>query len=205
MIFTTSVHTERYFSVDGFFMKSLLKRVVIITLLIGMMWFGSIIADKECLRDEVMHLHILSQQGVPISIEITSTMQSVVSSFLQDVSAVTSVNNNEKMLFSSQLAALEQKISSIFEERNMHHSISVKLKNTENTEQEYDGFCVPAGVFRTIEIHVGDVREGANQDVAILNCIIQEENIRSIFLKKHSLRYSVLNYLGILENIFFLG
>ena len=142
-------------------MKKRINRVLICAALAAIVWTGGLVADKLTLRNELVRLHVVGasdsaeDQAVKLHLKdkIVESLKTDMAS-LRDAEAA-------KAYLQENLPKIEQLANTILQEAGCSDAATVSLCAEEFTTRVYDTFTLPAGVYDSLRITIGE-GEGKN-------------------------------------------
>lgn len=188
-------------------------------ILLGLVWVGTILADRQNLNENLIRLHVVGasdseeDQAVKLKVRDAIVMQLEGAMLeLPDAEAA-------KEYLTAQLHDLKATADAVLEEAGIQERATVTLQAEEFPTRHYDTFSLPAGVYESLRITIGD-GEGQNWWCVVFPSLclpattdgfadaaagagfptslagaLQHEG-------KYEIRFFVLDCLGWLENLF---
>ncbi len=142
-------------------MRKSIKRVLICGLIAASVWSLSLIRDKQTLRDGLIRLHVVansdSQQDQEIKLQVRDV---VLSSIQKDLESVTDMQQ-AKAYLQENLPKIQQAANETLKALNFDGEAVVTLCQESFGERIYDTFSLPAGIYESLRITIGD-GEGKN-------------------------------------------
>ena len=142
-------------------MKKRINRVLICAALAAIVWTGGLIADKQTLRNELVRLHVV---GATDSAEDQAMKlylkDKIVESLKTDMASLRDAEA-AKAYLQENLPKIEQLANKILQEAGCSDAATVSLCAEEFTTRVYDTFTLPAGVYDSLRITIGE-GEGKN-------------------------------------------
>lgn len=207
---------------DGVFMKKIIKRLGVCAMITLLIWFGSVLADRNMLREELIRLHVVANSDSPEDqarkLRVRDTITQRVASDLTNISDV----QQAKAYLQDKLPVIQKAAEDTLRALGCEDTVSVSLCREAFDIRFYETFTLPAGVYNSLRIVIGE-GQGKNwwcvvfpefcipsdidefKDVAAgagfpdsLNRSLTEET-------GYELRFYMLDMLGKLENILFTG
>lgn len=207
---------------DGVFMKKYVKIVWTTVLTLTLFCLGVLLADKQCLRNDLVRLHVVADSDSYEDQQNKLSVRDAVISYLQanmgDIKDVASA----KSYLQEQLPVLQEIANDALKAAGSEERAVVYLTKEAFDVREYDTFSLPSGVYESLRVDIGSA-EGKNwwcvvfpslclptstetfQDTAVssglenglVNTLSGEE--------EYEVRFFFLDCLGKLENFFFFG
>ena len=203
-------------------MKNILKKLALVSLVVVLVWCGTLLADRNMLRNELIRLHVVANsddaEAQQLKLEVRDA---VLNSLQQGLCHVTDVQQ-AKAYLQENLPQLEKLVNKVLSEKDPHLSAQVKLQKDCFPVRNYDTFSLPAGVYESLRIVIGDgngknwwcvvfpelclpataeafenVSASAGFSNGLAGTLSSEQN--------YEIRFFMLDCLGRLENFFFRG
>jgi stage II sporulation protein R len=147
-----------YFSMDGVFMFKMIKIALILALAGAMLYFGTVISDKKQLRDSVLRLHVIansdSQADQEVKLKVRDAVLEEVNGHLDP--AMTKQQARE--VLEGKLKELEEVANMVLRQEGMTDIATVTLGREEYPTREYDTFTLPAGVYDSLIVSIGEAK-----------------------------------------------
>ena len=141
---------------DGVFMSKMIKRIWLCAVIAGIIWIAGIISDKQTLCDELIRLHVVaasdSQEDQKLKLQVRDA---VVNSLRENMSHVTDVVQ-AKAYLQQNLPKIEEIANRVLWDAGVHDCATVSLRQEEFDTRYYDTFTLPAGVYESLRITIGD-------------------------------------------------
>ena len=203
-------------------MKFIRKSFRICLMIAGLLWIGTLVADRVFLNDQVIRLHVVANSDEQEDQDIKLQVRDAVNDYLGDILAdVTSVDEAK-----SYIAENIPKIQSIANEVLIRcgvepDAVVTFCKETFGTRL-YDTFRLPAGIYEALRITIGE-GEGKNwwcvafptlcvpatsegfEDVAAGAGFPDRLNEALKDQESYSIRFFLLDCMGRVENFFHRG
>lgn len=142
-------------------MRKFMKRIGICFLLVCLFWCGTLIADRQKLRQELIRLHVVANSDSQEDQALKLRVRDAVVENLQ--SAMVEVTDTEaaKAYLQEHLPQIRQTAQQVLREAGCEDTVQVSLAVEEFTTRVYDTFTLPAGVYDALRIVIGE-GEGHN-------------------------------------------
>ncbi len=200
-------------------MFKIFKFLFVLALAAGLIWVGSVISDKNQLQEEVLRLHVVAASDSEADQEVKLKVRDAVLAAVEgDLSgAFTKEQAHEQI--AAKLSELEEVANAVLEAEGFADRATVTLTEEEFPTREYDTFSLPAGVYDSLRITIGegqgqnwwcvvfpslcvpaavedveDVAAGAGFTDSLSGAITGQEG--------YEIRFFVLDWLGRIENFF---
>ena len=198
-------------------------KIIAVALVLGVfVYMASLVSDKKQLSNDILRLHVVgasnSQADQAVKLEVRDAV-------LQAVEHMTvGVNNKEEteQCLSENLHTLEMAANAVLQKHGFTDLATVSLRKEEFPKREYDTFTLPAGVYDSLRVTIGegtgrnwwcvvfpslcipaaseetkDVAAGAGFSDSLSGAITGEE--------RYEVRFFLLDVWGRLENFFHKG
>ena len=203
-------------------MKKKMKQIGICMVIVALIWSVELIRDKEVLRRELIRLHVVaasdSAQDQKLKLQVRDA---VIRSLQSELSNLKDVNQ-AKAYLQQNLPKIEAVAGQTLRILGCSDSVRVQLCEEEFSKRDYDTFSLPAGVYQSLRIIIGD-GEGKNWWCVVFPSLCLgaaaedfEETASCAGLPKeltaalegkegYELRFFLLEALGRVENLFHKG
>ena len=196
---------------------------ILFVLIIGIfVYMGSISSDKKQLSNDILRLHVVGASNGETDQAVKIRVRDAVLAAVEEVAAGADSKAEAQMLLSENLQALELAANGVLEEQGLTDRATVSLRKEEFPTREYDTFTLPAGVYDSLRVTIGegqgrnwwcvvfpslclpaasegtaDVAVGAGFSGSLSDAITGEEG--------YEIRFFLLDVWGRLENFFHKG
>jgi len=201
-------------------LKRMMKRLCICMLAAVFFWCGTVLADRQRLRNELIRLHVVAASDSEADQLLKLQVRDAVTESLRlDLQNLTDIQQAKRYL-ADKLPYIQQVAADTLRRFGCDYDVSVKLCREAFDTRVYDTFSLPAGVYESLRIIIGegggknwwcvvfpslclpaasdgmaDVAAGAGFPDALCDSLTGETG--------YQLRFGVLDVLGRLENSFF--
>ncbi len=203
-------------------MRKLAKRVILCFLITSLCWGIQLFKERKQLSDSLIRLHVIansdSEQDQIIKLKVRDA---VLSGIQKDLNKVKNMEEAKKYL-QENLPKIQRIANMTLESVRFDGEAVVTLCKEAFDTRQYDTFSLPAGVYESLRIMIGEGK-GRNwwcvafpslclpatgegfQDAAVGAGFSQElsETLRGE--TKYEIRFFLLDAMGELENLFFKG
>lgn len=200
-------------------MQKFRKRIGICFLLAVIVWSMGILRDRKMLSDKLIRLHVVANSDTPQDQNIKLQVKDAVVDSLKDDLAKFSDISEAKQYLSDNLPRIQQTVNAVLEKSGIENRSMVTLCRERFDTRYYDTFALPAGVYESLRIVIGD---GAGHNwwcVAFPSLCLPSsrtefentaveagfsETLSSTLAEdgEYEVRFFVLDQIGRLENIF---
>jgi len=202
-------------------MRKLWKRVFFCFLLAAFFWCGTLIADRQRLREELIRLHVVANSDSEADQAVKLQVRDAVMASLQTAMADLGDIEQAKTYIQQNIPKIQALANSVLAQAGFDTEAVVTLCKETFDKRVYDTFTLPAGVYESLRITIGngegknwwcvvfpslclpaagegfrDVAAGAGFPDALNGALTGEEG--------YEVRFFLLDLLGQAENIFFL-
>ena len=142
-------------------MRKCMKRLGICFLIAALVWTGGLIADRARLRRELIRLHVVaasdSQEDQTIKLRVRDAM---VESLREEMKNLKDVDQ-AKIYLQENLPKIELLANRVLQDAGCEDRATVQLCVEEFSKRVYDTFSLPAGLYESLRIIIGE-GEGKN-------------------------------------------
>ena len=201
-------------------MKKYLKRVILCGLFVAAAWSVFLIADREKLDHGLIRFHVVansdSQEDQTIKLNIRDVVLDSIQTDLRNIADI----EEAKEYLQAQLPKIQLLVDQTLEELGFSGGSSVTLCKEAFDIRHYDTFSLPAGVYDSLRIVIGEglgknwwcvsfptlcmpATTSGFADAAV-SAGFSEPLVQTLSGNEdYEIRFFFLNQLGKLENIFF--
>lgn len=142
-------------------MFKLLRLVATGLLICGAFCLGGIMQDRQTLSREVIRLHVVaasdSEEDQAVKLKIRDAVVEELAGALEEMPSV----EDAKVFLTGHLGDIEAVANTVLQEAGFSESVTVSFDTEAFDTRVYDTFTLPAGVYESLRIVVGD-GEGRN-------------------------------------------
>ena len=199
----------------------IMKKLLIVLLLIAVIvWSGGIVKDRLMLRNELIRLHVVGESNAEEDQNVKLQVRDAIIAQLESVMAKMPDVETAKAYLQAHLGELEAISNKTLEAAGSTAKAVVTLAQEAFPTREYDTFSLPAGVYESLRITIG---EGAGRnwwcvvfprfcgaatstqmkDTAVSAGFSEELGTTLTERPQTKVRFFVLDCLGWLENLFY--
>lgn len=137
-------------------MKKFLKGCVIWLVLVSFFSFGAVLADREALNRNLIRLHVVGASDDPEDQALKLRVRDAVISAVEE--RMDSLPNVDaaKAYLSARLPELEQTANAVLKQAGSQDRAKVTLQKEAFSTRQYDTFALPAGVYESLRITIGE-------------------------------------------------
>ena len=137
-------------------MRKGLKLIAIAALLGAAVYMGSLFADKQQLSNEVLRLHVVANSDTAEDQAVKLQVRDAVLSVVEDVTANAKSKEEAQAMLASELETVESAANAVLEAQGLSDRARVTLAREEFPTREYDTFSLPAGVYDSLRVTIGE-------------------------------------------------
>ncbi|MBO5130037.1 MAG: stage II sporulation protein R [Oscillospiraceae bacterium] len=134
---------------------------MICLLVVCLVWCGGLIADRTTLREELIRLHVVAASDSQEDQSLKLLVRDAVVESLQSAMAELTDPEAAKAYLRQQLPQIQLLAEHVLRELGCEDSVQVSLALEEFGTRVYDTFTLPAGIYESLRIVIG---EGAGQN-----------------------------------------
>lgn len=142
-------------------MRKYLRRIGICLLVASFVWFGMLIADQQKLRQELIRLHVVaasdSEEDQAVKLQVRDA---VVAAFQEELQNLQDMDQARAYL-QENLSKIRKIADDVLAQAGFSDTVSVSLCVEEFATRVYDTFTLPAGLYESLRIVIGE-GEGQN-------------------------------------------
>lgn len=201
-------------------MRKLLKRIAICSFIAILCWSACLISDRQKLNQGLIRFHVVANSDSAEDQSIKLKVRDVILDSIQtDLRQISDVNDAREYLREN-LPKLQNLIEETLDQLGFDGTSSITLCKEAFDLRHYDTFMLPAGIYDSLRIVIGN-GEGRNWwcvsfptlcipatssgfSAAAVSAGFSEPLAQTLSGKEdYKIRFYFLNQLGKLENIFF--
>lgn len=201
-------------------MCKIIKLMSIILVIAALFSVGTLIADKQTLRNDVIRLHVVGASDSEADQNIKLLVKDAIIEYIQkNLESVTSAEHAKEYL-QDHLSVLKSVADDTLKRLGSKDRTAVTLTNEKFDIRKYDTFSLPSGIYESLRVEIGKA-EGRNwwcvvfpslclpasqeefEDIAVSSGMNQSLAGTLSNKNEYKLRFFLLDCLGKLENIFF--
>ena len=142
-------------------MRKIAKIIGTSLLLLALVWIGTLIADRQRLSDNLVRLHVVAASDSQEDQTVKLKIRDAIIDELQETVALLPDVDSAKAYLQEQLPHLQEIAKNVVTEAGMDDSVRVELGQESFPTRHYDTFSLPAGVYESLKITIGE-GEGKN-------------------------------------------
>ena len=201
-------------------MANIGKRIFLCLCLAAAIWCGTLLADRQLLNDELIRFHVVADSDDPEDQQVKLLVRdAVVESLSEDLSRLADVEQ-AKAYLQENLPKIQQIANQTLAAAGVEEEAVVSLCREAFQTRVYDTFTLPAGVYESLRIVIGE-GEGHNWWCVVFPTLCLPATSEGFAEtaqtagfpdslcgaltgeEEYTLRFYALDALGELENLFF--
>lgn len=136
-------------------MRKILVFGICVLLAAGLLWGGSVILDRKMLDSDLVRLHIVAQSDSEEDQAVKLRVRDAVTAYLQDALAGARDSEEARAVLRRELPALEELANRVLAQAGASQTATAQLTREAFDSREYDTFSLPAGVYHSLRITIG--------------------------------------------------
>ena len=136
-------------------MKKCLIFTGLAVILVALVYMGSVAADKEQLSTEILRLHVVGASDSDVDQAVKLQVRDAVLTAVEQITGEVQSRAEAEEILLDNLNYLEQAANAVLEQQGLLERASVSLKEEEFPTREYDTFSLPAGVYHSLRVTIG--------------------------------------------------
>ncbi len=137
-------------------MKKVCKCAAFCLLLIFAFWCGTVFADRVCLGNDLIRLHVVANSDSQEDQALKLQVRDAVTGFLQDGLSKLPDAQAAKEYLQEKLPELKSYLNAFLHQLGFSDTVKVSLTKEAFDIREYDTFTLPAGVYESLRITIGE-------------------------------------------------
>ena len=146
---------------DGVFMRKLLFVILIFCLLTSVPGISELLSDRVSLRENIIRLHVVADSDSPEDQQIKLKVRDAVTAYLETAMSKITDQNEAQKFIQENLEKIAKVANSTLESLGAVDTARVNLGPEAFGTRIYDTFSLPAGVYDSLRITIGN-GEGKN-------------------------------------------
>ena len=199
-------------------MKKLVNRVFVCFLIAAVFWTGSLIADRQKLRDQLIRLHVVgasnSEEDQTVKLLVKDAVVEYLNAAMADIADVEAA----KAYVSENLPKIQKAANDALIALGVEPTAVATFCKEEFGKRVYDTFSLPSGIYDSLRITIGEA-EGRNWWCVVFPTLCfsaTAEELETVAAgagfsdaltgaitgqEKYEIRFYFLDLLGKLENL----
>lgn len=137
-------------------MKKLKKVTLFTVFLLALVWSGVVLADRQILNEELIRLHVVahsdSREDQAVKLQVRDAVLAKLNREMGNAGDV----KKARAYLMEHLGELEQAANETLKSLGSGETAKVSLTSERFPMREYDTFSLPAGVYQSLRIVIGD-------------------------------------------------
>lgn len=197
-------------------MKKWVKRLAFLLAAVSLLWLGGVLADREKLSRELVRLHVLANSDSEADQSRKLAVRDAVVSYLEENMKNATDMAQARAYLAETLPQLQRLAEQTLQKLGCTDPVTVTLGQEPYPQRSYEGFRLPAGVYQSLRIVIGE-GEGQNWWCVVYPALCLGEFDQAAETGGFSrsltgaltgeqpfeVRFFLLEWLGKLENFFF--
>ena len=142
-------------------MKKLGKSLLVVTLVFCAVWLGMRLADKQRLHNDLIRLHVVADSDSEEDQKVKLQVRDAVIATLHENMCAAADAEQAREYISAHLPEIESAANEALAAAGSTDTASVTLRYEAFPTREYETFSLPAGVYESLRVEIGDA-EGKN-------------------------------------------
>lgn len=136
-------------------MRKILKGVLILGLMGALVYTGTLIADRETLRNQLIRFHVVADSDSPEDQAVKLQVRDAVIDYLNREMGQIGNTAQAKDYLRANLHQIEAVANTVLQNEGFTETASVSLTAEEFPTRAYDTFSLPSGVYESLRIEIG--------------------------------------------------
>jgi stage II sporulation protein R len=199
-------------------MFKLLKTCIFCLLAAFLVWFGTVLADRQALNDNVIRFHVVANSDSEEDQAVKLQIRDTVMDYLEPIIGELPTAEEAKAWLQEHLEEIKEIADAVLKQHGFSKTASVSLRQEAFDTRFYDTFTMPAGTYDALRITVGEgqgqnwwcvvfpqlclpaVSEGMEAEAAGAGF---SDTLTGALEGEYEVRFFLLDWLGWLENFLF--
>ena len=199
-------------------MFKLLKTCIFCLLAAFLVWFGTVLADRQALNDNVIRFHVVANSDSEEDQAVKLQIRDTVMDYLEPIIGELPTAEEAKAWLQEHLEEIKEIADAVLKQHGFSKTASVSLRQEAFDTRFYDTFTMPAGTYDALRITVGE-GQGQNWWCVVfpqlcLPAVSEDfedtaagagfsDSLTGALEGEYQVRFFLLDCLGWLENFFF--
>ena len=207
---------------DGAFMRKFVRRIVFCLLIVLIFWCGTLIADRHKLGRDLIRLHVVANSDAETDQQWKLKVRdAVLESIQKDLAGIANPEAAQTYI-REKLPYIRNVAEKTLRELGCDDAVQVSLCRESFDTRVYDTFTLPAGVYNSLRIIIGEgtgknwwcvvfpefcMPSGASDVETVAAGAGFSNSLRKSLTGEdgYELRFGILDAMGKLENLLFKG
>lgn len=158
---TQAVHTWSIPVWTVFFMKKLIKFTAFCMAASCLVWFGTVLADRQSLNEDLIRLHVVGASDRAEDQTLKLKVRDALTDYLREAMEELPDAEAAEEYLRERLDTLRDLANSVLAAAGSGARATVTLRQEAFPTRDYDTFSLPAGVYKSLRVTIG---EGAGRN-----------------------------------------
>ena len=203
-------------------MRKWFKVLIFAVLFIAFVYMGSIASDKKQLSNDILRLHVVGASNSKEDQAVKLQVRDAVLMAVEELSVGVKNKEDAQKCLSENLSYLEQAANAVLAEQGFTQRATVSLEKEEFPTRAYDTFSLPAGVYDSLRVTIGEgtgrnwwcvifpslcIPAASEKTAAVAAGGGLSDSLSGAITgrEQYQVRFFILDFLGRLENFFHRG
>ena len=141
---------------DGVFMKKLIRFAVCLLVAVSAIYIADVWQDKNALQESLIRLHVVANSDSSEDQAVKLQVRDAIVSYLQPIAAKCSNKEQAMAYIRENLDSLQNVANNALQILGQQTQAVVSLDKEIFDTREYDTFSLPAGVYESLRITIGE-------------------------------------------------
>ena len=203
---------------DGVFMKKIIKNLVIACLVLSVIGVTDVYRDKKALQENLIRLHVVANSDSQEDQKTKLQVKDAIVAYLQPIVGEFADKEAAMEVIAADLSNIQLVANKVLEECGESDCATVCLGQEAFDTREYETFSLPAGVYDSLRIEIGEGK-GKNWWCVVFPSLCLSatsdgfqatavssgfsEDLSSTLASGRNLRFFILDCIGRIEKLFF--
>ena len=137
-------------------MFKLLKTCIFCLLAAFLVWFGTVLADRQALNDNVIRFHVVANSDSEEDQAVKLQIRDTVMDYLEPIIGELPTAEEAKAWLQEHLEEIKEIADAVLKQHGFSKTASVSLRQEAFNTRFYDTFTMPAGTYDALRITVGE-------------------------------------------------
>lgn len=137
-------------------MKKIAKLLMTLALILGLLWCGTVIADRKTLSEDLIRLHVVAASDTQEDQQIKLQVRDALMEYLQQHMPKPEDVEAAKETLKGMLSQLEETANAALSAAGVTDQAKVTLTTEEFPIRHYDTFSLPAGIYESLRVTIGE-------------------------------------------------
>ncbi len=200
-------------------MKKLWKIILLLSLILALAWFGTVLADRQTLSSDVIRLHVVANSDSVQDQAVKLQVRDAITGYLEQLLGGKENVRQAREVILEHLEKIQALADQVLSQCGVGQTAYVTLTQECFDTREYETFSLPAGVYESLRVTIGQ-GQGKNWWCVVFPALCSGKN-REEFAdtaagsgfeepltgslqgeRTYEIRFFLLDWLGRLQNFF---